>query len=106
MAKIIPFPESAERQQLDLERIIDHALHVDDPDLKACIKVGLTKTMSEYQGIPAFEFHAPIDLSEADLAVLSESLSAQYNEHVTDYAYSLIGEICKLNIEICQLKSM
>jgi len=105
MAKVIPFPESSERDQIELEKIIDQSLKVDDPDLKACIKQGLTKTMSRYQGIPSFEFHVSLDLKEEELQILSEALATQYNEHVTNYAYSLIGEICQLHIEICQLKN-
>ena len=104
MAKIIPFPESRERDQLELDKIIDQSIKVDDPDLKTCIKQGLTDTMSRYKGIPSFEFHVPLDLTDEEINVLSQSLAEQYNEHVTTYAYSLISEICRLEIELCQLK--
>jgi len=105
MAKVIQFPENSERKELELEKIIDASLNVDDPDLKDCIKRGLMDNMARYQGIPSFEFHAPIDLTDEELNVLSESLGQQYNEHVTEYAYSLIAEICKLQIELCQVKN-
>lgn len=105
MAKVIPFPESSERDKIELEKIIDQSLHVEDPDLKECILHGLTDTMSRYQGIPSFTFQVPLELTEDELAILSDSLAEQYNAHVTDYAYSLIGEICKLHIEICRLKA-
>ena len=104
MAKIIPFPGEDERERLELDKVLEETLNIDDPDLKACIKEGLAETLSHYHGIPSFSFKVPIYLSDEDLEVLSESLGTQYKEHVVNYAYSLIGEICRLQTEICHLK--